>query len=428
MQVIKTLSDFILSILIVISGQWVIFYVETLIGKALSPELYGDYRVVITVIVFVGQLLLFGLDYIIVKHIPQLLLNKSREHAKFFLISMFRIIVCILLVWELLAILVNQSAHNLMFDRIVPRDIHPGYFYLACAGIYAVLTLLLKTVRSLDYKILNMILYNSWAWIFLGFMLTVPITLNSAVLGTITSYLIVIFVCLIIIFTFFRKVRASKFTLPEHIFKDAFHFTTQQLFAFQVSGILLILMEALPAPETDIGIFSATIMISNLSLIVVVSIKNIFLMQVIPAMQGDKVSLQKLLRKIYLVAAALIIPTCIILYLLTPFFLRLYGLHFEEVFKFILFPLIGNIPGALTSGDVIFLNYYNSRTNKIYTYLTIFKAILCLFMGLFLIKFFNIYGAMLTYVAVEFIFALTVIWIKKILISKIDFVQESVSA
>jgi O-antigen/teichoic acid export membrane protein len=404
-----------------LSGQWALFYAETMVGKALSPELYGDYRVVITLITFLGQLLLFGLDYILVKHIPQLLLHKGKEHAKFFLISMLRFIIYVFLVWELLGIFINQSVNNLMFDRLLPQDIHPGYFYLACAGVYSLVTLSLKIIRSLDYKILNVIMYNLWTWLFLGFMLVVPITLNSAVLSTMASYLVIICVCCIVIFLFFRKVRASRFALPQHIFKDAFHFTAQQFFAFQVSGILLILMEVLPAPETDIGIFSATIMISNLSLIVVMGIKNLFLMQVIPAIHGDKVLLKKLLTKVYIVAAALMLPTCVILYLLTPFLLHLYGLHFEAVFMFILFPLVGNIPGAIASGDVIFLNYCSTQTNKIFTYLTIFKAVLCVVMGMLLIKFFGIYGAMITYVAVEIIFALLVIVVKRAVIAKISY-------
>lgn len=404
--------DFIISITALASGIWVLFYAETLIGKALSPELYGDYRVVITVVVFLGQILLFGLDYIIVKHLPQLLQNKSIENAKFFLSSIIKYIIYILIVWEAFAILINESANNLIFGRMVPEDIHPAYFYLACAGIFAVFTLVLKTIRALNYKILSAIIYNSWSWFLLGFMLTIPITLNSAVLSTIASYLIIISVCIVAIFLFFYKVRATEFPLPQNILRDAFNFTAQQVFAFQATGILLIIMEASTISEAKIGIFSATMMIANLSFIAGTSIKNVFMVPVISAIGGERLLLQKLLIKIYIVSAALSIFVSVVLYFLTPTLLRLYGLHFNSVFTFIPFALIGNIPGAIICGDTIFVNYFSSNTNRIFTYLTIFKAIMTITIGATLIKFFDIYGAMTAYIVVESIFALAVMRLK----------------
>src|SRR6185437_10298361 len=414
----RFLRDFIISITALGSGIWVLFYAETLIGKALSPELYGDYRVVITVVVFLGQILLFGIDYIVVKHIPQLLQNKSIENAKFFLISMLKYIVYILVVWEAAAVLINQSANNFMFDRVVPQDIHPAYFYLACAGIFAIFTFVLKTVRALNYKILSAVMYNSWSWFLLGFMLIIPITLNSAILSTIASYLIVICASSILIFLFFYKVRPVKFSLPQNIFRDAFNFTTQQVFAFQATGILLILMEALPISEAKIGIFSATIMIANLSFIVGSGIKNVFLVPVISAIGGERLLLTKLLFKIYIVSATSSIFVSVALYLLTPILLRLYGLHFNSVLGFIPFALIGNIPGAITCGDIIFINYFNSQTNRVFTYLTILKAILTITIGATLIKFFDVYGAMAAYIAIESIFAMAVMRLKHVAIRR----------
>ncbi|HLX52801.1 MAG TPA: hypothetical protein VKR58_02615, partial [Aquella sp.] len=164
---------------------------------------------------------------------------------------------------------------------------------------------------------------------------------------------------------------------------------------------------------------SATMMVANLSFIVGMSIKNGFLVPVISAIQGKKLPLQKLLFKIYVISAASSIFVSIVLYILTPFFLHLYGLHYNAVFGFIPFALIGNMPGAITCGDTIFVNYFNSYTNRVLTYLTILKAISTITIGAILIKFFDIYGAIAAYIVVETIFALAVICLKQVTIARI---------
>lgn|GEM_PF-2999614 len=413
----KLFRNFTTVLFMMIVSTGVVFYTETIIGRALSPELYGDYRVVMTIVVLLGQLLLFGLDFIIVKQIPKLLQQKRTPHAKYLVINIFRIIVYTLLVWEVFAILINQTAHNLMFDRFLSQNMHPAYFYLACAGIFAFFTLLVKTIKALGHNILSTILNNTGTWLKLAFVLIIPITLNTAILSSVITKLIIICIAIPVVISFFSKVRASKFVFPPSVFKDAFNYTAQQLFAFRVPSILLIIMEALPIGESKIGIFSAAVMIANLALVIVGVIQNIFLVPIISAMHNERLLLQKLLSKIYIIATVSILFASMVLYFFTPVILKLYGIHFASVIELIPLALIAGIPVAVTSGDILFVSYFNSHTNKILTYLTILKSIFAIILGIFFIKFFDIYGAMTAYIAIESISALGVMYLKHITIA-----------
>jgi hypothetical protein len=373
-----------------------------------------------TVVILLGQLLLFGLDYIIIKHMPRLLRSENHGNAKFFLTSIAKFIFYIFVAWEIFALLVNQSVHNLMFDRILYDSIHPAYFYLACAGIFAFYTFALKTLRALSYKVLYAILYYAASWILVGFLLVMPITLNNAVLGTMASFLVVTIFAFGVIFLFFMNVSSRRFIFPENILKDAFHFTAQQIFSFQSTGILLILMEVLPIPEGTVGVFSATVMIANLSFIITNSMKNVFLEPIINAMHGEKRQLEKVLHKVSIIATISILLVGIFLYFLTPALLHLYGIKFNAVKHFILFALIANIPGAVVTGEIMFINYFNEHTNKIFTYLVIFKLFLAVGVGTVLINYFDLYGAMVAYIIVEFIFSVTVLRFRQIVLKKID--------
>jgi O-antigen/teichoic acid export membrane protein len=401
-----------------IGSTGVIFYTETIVGRALSPELYGDYRVVMTIITLLGQVLLFGADYTIIRQIPKLLLNRKIEHAKFFIISIFKIVVIILIVWEIFSLLVNQTAHNLMFNRLLAQTMHPGYFYLACAGIFAIFTLLVKTIKALGHNILSTLINNSGIWLKLAFVLIFPITLNSAVLSSVIPKLLIMCIAIFVIILFFSKVRASKFDFPPNIFRDALHYTAQQLVAFRVHSILLIIMESLPIDESQIGLFSAAIMIANLPLVIVGVVQNVFLVRIISAMNNGRTNLQKLLFKVHIIAAVSIIVANIVLYLFAPLVLKLYGVHFSYVLKLLPLVLIANIPIAVVSGDILFINYYNSHSSKILTYLTVLKSGLAIVLGVILSWFFNIYGAMLVYIIVEVVFAIAIIRIKQVIISK----------
>jgi O-antigen/teichoic acid export membrane protein len=414
----KFFNNAIMPIVIMSVGIFALFYVEAIIGRALSPELYGDYRVVITVVMFLGQILLLGLDYVIIKYIPQLLRERGIESAKFFLIGIFKVILCIILLWEIFSLLVDQSAHNLMFSRLIPADIHPGYFYLSGAGAFALFMLILKTTRALNYRLASLIMYYSWYVLLLGFMLVIPITLDSAIVSTVASYLISAAIFVIPVFVFFNKVRTNKFSFPKNVLKDALHFTTQQMFAFQIIGILLILMEGLSVAEDKIGIFSATMMIANLGLVITGGIKNSVQVPIIFAMQGQRQVLRRLLLKIYMITAVSAVTVGLTLYFLTPMLLRLYGIRFNLVLTLIPFALMGNVPGAIVCGDMVFINYFSTRSNKIFTYLMMAKTLLTVLIGIFLIKFFDMYGAIASYIMVETLFAIAVMRLKYVSISK----------
>ncbi|MCC2625161.1 MAG: hypothetical protein K0R14_1034 [Burkholderiales bacterium] len=414
----KLFREYVTVLFTMIGSTGVIFYTETIVGRALSPELYGDYRVVMTIITLLGQVLLFGADYTIIRQIPKLLLNRKIEHAKFFIISIFKIVVIILIVWEIFSLLVNQTAHNLMFNRLLAQTMHPGYFYLACAGIFAIFTLLVKTIKALGHNILSTLINNSGIWLKLAFVLIFPITLNSAVLSSVIPKLLIMCIAIFVIILFFSKVRASKFDFPPNIFRDALHYTAQQLVAFRVHSILLIIMESLPIDESQIGLFSAAIMIANLPLVIVGVVQNVFLVRIISAMNNGRTNLQKLLFKVHIIAAVSIIVANIVLYLFAPLVLKLYGVHFSYVLKLLPLVLIANIPIAVVSGDILFINYYNSHSSKILTYLTVLKSGLAIVLGVILSWFFNIYGAMLVYIIVEVVFAIAIIRIKQVIISK----------
>ncbi len=161
-------------------------------------------------------------------------------------------------------------------------------------------------------------------------------------------------------------------------------------------------------------------MISNLALIVIGGIKNSFVVPIIVAMKGNKSLLLKLLSKIYILTLVIVLSAYVILYFLSPTLLRLYGIHFNSVLGLLPFALIANIPMAIISGDVIFINYLNSYTNKLFTYITVAKCILTVFFGLILINYFYIYGAIATYIIVEFMSAGAIIYLKHLTITKIN--------
>lgn len=416
----KLIFDFIMVFVAAIASSAVVFYIETLIGKALLPELYGDYKVVITTVTLLGQLLLFGLDYVIVKQIPRMLYNKRMEHAKFFVINLSKVVFCILIIWEAFSILINQTVNNLIFDKFFSDVIHPAYFYLGCAGIFAAFTLLSKAVRAFGQNLSGTVIKASEPLLKLMIIMLIPITLNVAILSSIASRLLIMFIAIPIILISLRKFQTSKFPFPPNIFKDALNYTAQQLFAFRVHGILLIIMESLPLAEGKIGIFAATVTFVNLSLIITGVIQNIFQTPIIHAMASGKVALRKLLFKIYIVATVAIIFADILLYFLTPAILHLYGIHFASTLKFIPYALIVNIPVAIAVGDSMFLNYFSSKTSRILTYLTGLRAVLSIILGIGFIWFFGVYGAIAVYIITETIFTLAVMYIKHVTIAKIS--------
>lgn len=402
-----------IALIFAISGAFITMYVGGIIGHNLGPESYGDYRVATILFAFLGQTLVLGLDSLAIKYLPQLIYEKKTSLAKFFLIIIVKITIFINLFWLLISLIINLFAHKLTHDLKMAGYIHPSFFYFGFASIWVFYNLGIKILRSLGYDLTNVALPQLLpVVIFLVITHINHLTFASAIWALSISYMIITSCSFLLVLFSFKKIKSVKYTLPQNIFKDAFHYTSQQILSFPPSGILLIMVEAMPVPESHVGILSVVFMISSIVWIVPTTIRSIFTTQISLASQVDnKVKIEALLRKIGFLSLFTILFMGSAVYYFAPLMLSIFGKDFASAAVDIPLGILACIPGTITLGEATFARYHH-RANTYLTYLSIIKILFIIVSGFILIHFWGITGAVYTYIFVESIAAILVILIK----------------
>lgn len=417
----RLISELIVVFLIMIIGNIANYYVEALIGKVLSPEIYGDYRVAITTFSFLGQVLLFGLDYIAIKYISEFIKKREKGRAKYFLIYVIKILIAVSFIWGFFSLMINPFVHKLAMDNVFSKYIHPVYFYLGLSISPLLFFMVVRIVNGLKYNILSELLYNASTLILLLFVILCKrASFETYILSNVLSNVIPIIICGGIIFFYFKRINLHSFAIPKEIIHDAVHYTFQRLWSFPTASILLILIEVLDNSEANVGIFSAVFIVAGILNISINVLRNIFQKRLLDVIHGKKNKIKKLMLHIYVTSIVIAAMIFIIVYCFRHEILDVYGKSFSMGYNLIPYALMCYIPSVITFGDVIFLNYFSSQTNKIMTYLTVAKKVAVSCLGGILIKLFGLDGAISAFLGTEILFAGLFFLIRQQVISDVE--------
>ena len=417
----STNLDILVVCCLLICGVFINFHTEGIVGSHIGPELYGDFAVTITIFNFIGQILIVGLDSIVAKYLPKFLHDKQLSKARFFILTFTQVIIITTIAWALVGILINLVAHKIVEDTYLANYIHPSFFFLGFAAVWALYYFLLKVLRALKYVILSVLLFQSTTLIFLLLLIKMQnITFETAIFANIISTVVIVtIVALIILFTF-KNIPSRQFQFPQNIIQDSAHYVVQQILSFPPSGILLLIVEASKVPETDVGIVSVVFLISKMLLLVPNAIRNVFISKV-ALVQYTKVKIIKaLLVKIRLISFFIISASALAIYYLSPYILALFGKDFMHAAHFIPLGLVISIPVTIIVGDLLFLNTHHHKSHYI-TYILFLRLVLTIAVGIVFIHLWEICGAILTYIFVESVNAILIFIASKVTLNDANY-------
>lgn len=394
------ITELFIILTIVIIGEGATFYSESLLGKYLGPEAYGDFRVTVGALALISQCLLFGFDVVSTKYLPKFLKNNEYTKAKNFIAVIAKIIAIPVIGWFILgSVIAILVAISIKQGNSLVMNLHVDMLYLEFAGLLSIFWLLLKVLRSLGKTITSAILYQANSLLMIAFITYKKplITVHYAIAAILISYTLSILIGLILISLKFSSIQNIKHKLNlNQLINDAFLFMIQQVISYSIANILIFLAEILPISDKNVGILSSSLTIANLLLIPFYVIKTTFQTRISSIMDAPATRIKTILNKISIISLVLMLASAIFLYLIAPYILDFYGQEFIEVKPLLPFAIIANLPLCITMGNSSFLNY-DSKGNIAYTYIIFINLVVLVTLGICFILLYGIKGALIAY-------------------------------
>lgn len=396
--------ELFMTALCVWGGAAIIVMAEGRIGHDLGPHLYGDYKIALLLFYCIGQTLVLGTDNITLRELPPLLRQQQSGSAKFLLYRVIGIVAISSCSWGIISLMLNHLLNSCYYFS-------PAFYYLGFASIWAFVILGLRLLRAAGYTITSIALYYSYGpLLYISIFGLNHISLEGALIRSALCYSLISAVSFGILYTAFRKVKPQIYQSPPKLAIDAGHYTLQQLLSFPTTTILLFIAKLVALPGSEVGILAIVFMLAGLVGLINMVVKSMYTTRISLAVTSSPLNLKQLLRNIYLVSLLLFCLACLILHLLLPAILAMFGSIFSKADHLLALAIVGVIPSIVVSGDTFFLNYH--KFNKYLTRLFIFKSLLTIITGAVLISYFAIYGAIYSYILVEFAFGVGIYTLK----------------
>lgn len=415
---LKRLGGFLLMIAIALFGILFRFHNNAIVAENIGPEQYGDFQVTVILIYFLGQIILLGLEGVIAKNIPYMFKKKEFGKAKFLIIELSKLVIFFLIMWAIISLAINLIAHHLQSNPRFNVFIHPSLYYLTYASLWGLLLWLMKLASAKGYVTISFVCFHLPVLIFGVIITNIHITLDTAI----NTFAISLFIACIIfgalILYVFKNLKSTlAFPLASLIKHDSLNYLLQNILTFSPTSILLITFEAMPVAEKQVGILAVIFLIANLLLTPIIVTKAYFINFISRSMSNPKIEIIKSLRKIYFISTLFFSVCAITAYIFSVHYLYTFGNAFTSAAKLIPLAIIANLPSAMIVGDTFFIKF-NAKMNSYLTLISFFKIVFTVYLGIVLITYFEITGAILALLIEEFVYGIIIWKVKNIAINK----------
>jgi O-antigen/teichoic acid export membrane protein len=379
-------------------------YISNLvIAEHLKAAAYGDFAFIISIVFFIGMILLFGKDEATLKFLSEYIASEQWEEASGFVKNsssfIFRMCFLSFLLGSLgVVFLFISKMHS--HPNVLGYDDYIVTLYLA--PLMAILTMQTKVLRSYGSLFWSLITFNIFPLLLftLGIIITVRFT------GWFTLYhSYIIYVVAVLIVVIIQKVVLKKITpkniitaVPKYLTREwnkvSHHLLMAELIFVGISSVDLIILRLLGNNLTSVGIFASTLTISGVIVLISIAI-NIGIAPLISVhfkkFYEDKKHLQNFAN---LCNILLIIPTIFLTAAIIIFghqILHTFGAEFVTGYWALLIVVAGQAISVLLGTSFTLLRY--TEHQKIIANINILTLILMIVLETILIPIYGYYGA-----------------------------------
>lgn len=400
-------------------GYGIYFYINLLLAQILAPAVYGDFILVLYLLIFLTPVAALGINLSVKRFIPDYLAQGHVKQARSFLLWAALILLLLCLVVLIIAAIFTGVFILLDYHNFYGLDkLHPFFYALWIIPLFAIISVLSNFLLALQRNVAAAIsrrfaLYTAFLIVFYVLVeWTDHISVYHALLALgLASLLVIVFQLLVAWVVWRKQIKTASVSVSEAPIAEArtswLAISKNQMFSAMTYTALLaidiVMIETLAHNEDIVGHFAAVLVIAS-SLFILTGVTNTLLLPRLGELLSQRQSLQRILSRSFLFNGLVMLVLAGLIWHYQYPILHLFGWRYDHLGTALTLMLIANFVTAITSitGPLL----HSSDHVRLNVRLRLLELALMIILDVVLIPYYGLLGAIHAYLVTTVIISL----------------------